>query len=120
MVGRGIPERSRGNDPGLALLRLVSLRADGFEVLSFLDRRTQKLARAFGVGLRTALELRRRPADEAARRAIPAAVEPRVAVRAVHLERAVRLKETQHLGFGHEQPRVDDHQYANTTDFFSR
>jgi hypothetical protein len=40
-------------------------------------------------------------------------------MRAVHLEGAMRLEETQELGLGDEGPRIDD-QYASTTDFFSR
>src|ERR1700694_1470125 len=120
MVGRCVPQRGRGEDSRLALLGLLSPGPDRFEVLPLLDRRTQQLARAVGDGLRATLQLGRGPADEAARRAIAAAVEARVAMRAVHLECAVRLEEPHGLGFGDEHPRVDDHQYARTTDFFSR
>src|SRR5439155_13181850 len=103
----------------LALGRFLPARTDRLEILPLLDGRAEQLARPFRVGLRAALELRRRPADEAAGPAVAAAVEARVAMRAVHLEGAVRLKEAQRLGLGHEHSGID-HQYASTTDFFSR
>src|SRR4029077_17422188 len=77
MGGRNLPSRGRkrGAPSALTLLRLLSASADGFEVLSLLDRRAQELRGAFGVRLRAALELGRGSADQAARRAVPAAVE---------------------------------------------
>src|SRR5206468_1459962 len=102
-----------------ALWRFPFARPDRLEVLPLLDRRSQQVARPVGVGLGPTLELGGGSADQAARRAVAAAIETRVAMRAMHLERAVRLKEAQRLGLGDEGPRIDD-QYASTTDFFSR
>src|SRR5437660_5273380 len=104
---------------GLALRRLFP-RADGFEVLPLFDRRAQELADPLGIGLRAALELRGRSADEPACGAVATTVEARVAMGAMHLERPVRLEEVHDLGLRDERPRVDGHQYASTTDFFSR
>src|SRR5439155_4959110 len=111
--------RPLSDQRGLPLRRFLPARSHWLEILPFLDGRAKQLAGPFGVGLRAALQLGGRPADEAAGRAVAAAVEAGVAMRAVHLEGAVRLKEAQRLGLGHEHPGID-HQYASTTDFFSR
>ncbi len=114
--------RGRPKPAALSVLgsgQVNSARADRLEILPFLYGRTQQLARPLRIGLRSALELRGGPADQATGRAVAPAVEASVAVRAVHLERAVWLKEAQRLGLGDKGPRIDD-QYASTTDFFSR
>src|SRR3989441_6606044 len=104
----------------LRFLRLL-LRADRLEALPFLDRDAEQLAGSLRVGLRAPLELGRGAADETAGRAVAARVESRVAVRAMDLERAVRLEEPEALGLGEQRLRVfRRHQYASTTDFFSR
>src|SRR5437867_987237 len=111
-------------------------RADRFERPALLDGGADQLRRALGIGLRPALELRGGPTDQPARRAIAASVQARVAVRAMDLERAVRLEEAHALGL-FDQPAdlvLSRHlkpsrlpstscasaQYASTTDFFSR
>src|SRR5438067_10434600 len=112
--------RPLSDQRGLPLRRFLPARPHWLEVLPFLDSRAKQLAGPFGIGLRATLELGGRPADQAARRAVATAVEARVTMRAVHLECAVWLKESQRLGLGYEQSRIHDHQYASTTDFFSR
>ena len=60
-------------------------------------------------------------ADEPACRAVAVAVEPSVAVRAVHLERAMRPEELEPIRLGDERGDVRHGQPAeSTTDFFSR
>src|ERR1700716_961397 len=102
-------ERCARRSPGRpsAVRRFLPTGADGFEVPTLFDGRPKQLGRVLRIGLGAALQLRGGAPDESAGRAIAAAIEASVAMRAVHLEGAMRLEETQDLGLGDEGPRID-------------
>src|SRR2546428_9829588 len=107
--------RDSGRAAGSALRSLLP--PDRLVALPLLDRAPQERARPGGIGLRALRELRGRAADETAGRAVAAAVEARVAVDAVDLERPGRLEKAHRLGLRDERPDLFGPQHARATGF---